>query len=123
MLDNGAQAIIVGLTLAAPLTPGPSHERRSNGAPAGQVWKAPATGEYCSLGRRELTIQGERPLAYNPQMQYRIPDFKHTQQAANDTTMCIPMIETVEGLENCEEIASVPGVDAIFVGTHDLSDE
>jgi 2-keto-3-deoxy-L-rhamnonate aldolase RhmA len=56
-------------------------------------------------------------------MQYRIPDFKHTQQAANDTTMCIPMIETVEGLENCEEIASVPGVDAIFVGTHDLSDE
>jgi 2-keto-3-deoxy-L-rhamnonate aldolase RhmA len=33
------------------------------------------------------------------------------------------MIETVEGLENCEEIASVPGVDAIFVGTHDLSDE
>jgi 2-keto-3-deoxy-L-rhamnonate aldolase RhmA len=54
---------------------------------------------------------------------YRIPDFKHTQQAANDTTMCIPMIETVEGLENCEEIASVPGVDAIFVGTHDLSDE
>jgi 2-keto-3-deoxy-L-rhamnonate aldolase RhmA len=29
----------------------------------------------------------------------------------------------VEGLENCEEIAKVPGVDMLFVGTFDLSDE
>ncbi|GFZ43079.1 hypothetical protein JCM24511_00797 [Saitozyma sp. JCM 24511] len=98
MLDNGAQAIIV--------------PRTNDAAMARLLVKY---GKHRPLG--------ERPLAYNPQMQYRIPDFKHTQQAANDTTMCIPMIETVEGLENCEEIASVPGVDAIFVGTHDLSDD
>jgi 4-hydroxy-2-oxoheptanedioate aldolase len=42
---------------------------------------------------------------------------------ANETSMCIPMIETVEGLENVEEIVAVKGIDAIFVGTHDLSDE
>ena len=30
-------------------------------------------------------------------------------------------IETEEGLENIEEIAAVPGVDALFVGPSDLS--
>lgn len=33
------------------------------------------------------------------------------------------MIETKEGVENCGEIARVPGVDMIFIGVHDLSDE
>ena len=78
---------------------------------------------FLSVSTRDSCEQGERPLAYNPQMKYRIPDFKHTQQAANDTSMCIPMIETVEGLNNIEDIVAVPGIDAIFVGTHDLSDE
>jgi 2-keto-3-deoxy-L-rhamnonate aldolase RhmA len=41
----------------------------------------------------------------------------------NDTTLSIPMIETVEGLNNVEEIAAVKGVDMLFVGTFDLSDE
>jgi 4-hydroxy-2-oxoheptanedioate aldolase len=30
--------------------------------------------------------------------------------------LCIPMIETLEGLKNVDEIAAVPGVGAIFVG-------
>lgn len=68
-------------------------------------------------------LQGERPLAYTPQMQYTIYDFKATQEAANDTTLSCPMIETVEGVDNCEEIAAVPGIDMIFIGAHDLSDE
>lgn len=37
--------------------------------------------------------------------------------------MTIPMIETGEGVDNCNEIAAVPGVDMIFIGVHDLSDE
>lgn len=39
---------------------------------------------------------------------------------ANGRTVFIPMIETLEALENLEEIASVPGVDALFVGPFDL---
>lgn len=35
--------------------------------------------------------------------------------------LCVPMIETLEGVENAEEIAAVPGVDGIFVGPGDLS--
>ena len=40
---------------------------------------------------------------------------------SNAAVACIPMIETAQALENLEEILSVPGVDAIYVGPVDLS--
>lgn len=40
---------------------------------------------------------------------------------ANSRVVVIPMIETIEALEAVEEIAKVPGVDALFVGPFDLS--
>jgi 4-hydroxy-2-oxoheptanedioate aldolase len=40
---------------------------------------------------------------------------------ANDRIAVIPMIETVEALSAVEDIAAVPGVDALFVGPFDLS--
>ena len=40
---------------------------------------------------------------------------------ANQETLCIPMIETATALENLDEILTVPGVDAVYVGPADLS--
>lgn len=40
---------------------------------------------------------------------------------ANDRIAVIPMIETAEALSAAEDIAAVPGVDALFVGPFDLS--
>ena len=40
---------------------------------------------------------------------------------ANDETIVMPMIETAEALKNLDEILSVAGVDAIYVGPSDLS--
>jgi 4-hydroxy-2-oxoheptanedioate aldolase len=40
---------------------------------------------------------------------------------ANERIAVIPMIETLSALEAVEEIAAVPGVDALFVGPFDLS--
>jgi 4-hydroxy-2-oxoheptanedioate aldolase len=40
---------------------------------------------------------------------------------ANSRIAVVPMIETPEALANVEEIAAVPGVDALFVGPFDLS--
>src|SRR3954447_682900 len=40
---------------------------------------------------------------------------------ANDTVACIPMVETVQAVEAVDEIVSVPGVDAVYVGPADLS--
>ena len=42
-------------------------------------------------------------------------------QQANETILAIAMIETEEALNNIEEIASVPSLDAIYIGPGDLS--
>lgn len=41
-------------------------------------------------------------------------------QAANDEIMVMLQIESVQGLENLDDILSVPGVDVAFVGPNDL---
>ncbi|MFN4142465.1 HpcH/HpaI aldolase family protein [Aestuariivirga sp.] len=40
---------------------------------------------------------------------------------ANRMTMVFAMVETVEALENLEDIAATPGLDGLFVGPSDLS--
>ena len=40
---------------------------------------------------------------------------------ANDEVACIPMIETRQAVERIDEILSVPGIDAVYVGPADLS--
>jgi 4-hydroxy-2-oxoheptanedioate aldolase len=44
----------------------------------------------------------------------------HTK-ASNEGTSVILMIETREALDNLDEILSVPGIDALFIGPNDLS--
>ena len=43
------------------------------------------------------------------------------QAHANDTILRFAMIETAEGLNNLDEIMSVPGLDAVYIGPSDLS--
>src|SRR5688572_17279537 len=43
------------------------------------------------------------------------------QKHANDEVACIAMVETPEGIEKVDEIASTPGVDAIYIGPTDLA--
>jgi 2-keto-3-deoxy-L-rhamnonate aldolase RhmA len=38
----------------------------------------------------------------------------------NEQTLVVVMIESPEGVANCEEIAAVKGVDALLIGTNDL---
>lgn len=40
---------------------------------------------------------------------------------ANDEVACIPMIETERALDSLDDILSVPGIDAVYVGPADLS--
>jgi 4-hydroxy-2-oxoheptanedioate aldolase len=40
---------------------------------------------------------------------------------ANDEILVMPMIETADALKNLDDILSVPGVDAVYVGPSDLS--
>jgi 4-hydroxy-2-oxoheptanedioate aldolase len=45
----------------------------------------------------------------------------YTAARANDTLIVMPMIETVEAVKNIDDILSVPGIDAVYVGPADLS--
>ena len=40
---------------------------------------------------------------------------------ANDVVACIPMIETRQAVESIDDILSVPGIDAAYIGPADLS--
>ncbi len=42
-------------------------------------------------------------------------------QHANEEIVCIAMVETAEGLDKVDEIASTPGLDAIYIGPSDLN--
>jgi 4-hydroxy-2-oxoheptanedioate aldolase len=44
-----------------------------------------------------------------------------TPEGANRDVACLVMVETKEGLANVHEIASVPGLDGIYVGPNDLA--
>jgi 4-hydroxy-2-oxoheptanedioate aldolase len=49
---------------------------------------------------------------------YAGPDY---QDRANDELLLAVMIETPKALENLDEIASVPGIDVLYIGPSDLS--
>jgi len=64
---------------------------------------------------------GERSMAgMLPQLHYRALPATEANQQINDATMIIAMIESPEGLASVEEIAAVPGIDILLVGTNDL---
>ncbi|KAF5650771.1 STB5-SIN3 binding protein [Fusarium tjaetaba] len=58
-----------------------------------------------------------------PHHQFRSIPAKISNPVTNAATMVIPMIETLEALELVDEIAALPGVDSLLIGTNDLTAE
>ncbi|KAF5681228.1 tartrate transporter [Fusarium heterosporum] len=58
-----------------------------------------------------------------PHHQFRSIPAKVSNPITNAATMVIPMIETLEALELVDEIAALPGVDSLLIGTNDLTAE
>lgn len=50
-----------------------------------------------------------------------VPQGSNFRNSINDNMLVIVMIETMEGVENALEIASVPGVDGVLLGNADLA--
>ena len=67
---------------------------------------------------------GERS-AGGPLAQYQFRSFpvEEANAAANDATSVVAMMETKDALDRVEEIAAVPGVDMLLIGTNDLCGE
>jgi 2-keto-3-deoxy-L-rhamnonate aldolase RhmA len=75
--------------------------------------RAVRAAKFAPLGERGMT-------GALPQLQFRSFSAADTTEAINDATMVVVMIETAEALSRVDEIAAVPGVDLLMIGTNDL---
>ena len=55
------------------------------------------------------------------QFGYRPPPPREAQKILNAEILLIAMIETPQAVENAEQIAGIEGIDALLIGTNDLS--
>ncbi len=69
---------------------------------------------YPPLGTRSLS-------GLLPQLDYRVLSANEQMQQADELTFLVGIIETKQALERIDEIAAVPGLDALQIGTSDLS--
>ncbi len=84
-----------------------------------EVKKIVEYGKYAPLGMRGINM----PRASGYGSPQTMPTLKDYTEMANKETMLIPQCETVSCLENIEEIVNIEGVDGIFVGPFDLSQD
>lgn len=80
---------------------------------AAEAKRAVDRAKYPPIGRR--SVAGGFSV-----FDFRALPATETVKALDDNTLVVCMIETPEGLANVEEIAAVPGVDVIHVGSSDL---
>lgn len=81
-----------------------------------QAREAARYARYPPIARRSAG-GGQGPGLWRP----FLPEGETFREAANDNMLVVVMIETVEGVNNAHEIASVPGVDVVLLGNADLS--
>jgi len=83
-----------------------------------QVKKLVEYGKYYPLGRRGYAIVRCGGFGFDDHASGTISEYF---EISNNETMIIPQCETKGCLENIEEIASIDGIDGIFIGPYDLS--
>ena len=98
VLDAGAMGIMVPLVETAE-----------------QAREIVSACRYRPLGRRGLGFS----VAHDD---YSIGDVSEKIKQANDRTLVIALIESEIGIQNVDEILSVPGIDVGWLGHYDLTD-
>jgi 2-keto-3-deoxy-L-rhamnonate aldolase RhmA len=96
MLDNGAQGIVVPHVDTAE-----EARRVANACRYPPIGKRSMGGGLQQLGFESVPV-GE------------------AARIVNEETLVVVMIESPQGVESCEAIAAVPGIDALLIGTNDL---
>lgn len=62
-------------------------------------------------------------MGTGPTLGYRAMPLADINRHLNEQTLLIVMLETPEGIENSAEIAAVPGIDVLLIGSNDLCTE
>lgn len=80
---------------------------------AGDAEEVVSAAKFPPFGKRAMT-------GALPQLQFRSFSTSDTVEIINQATMVVVMIETAEALAQVDDIAAVPGVDVLLIGTNDL---
>ena len=83
-----------------------------------EVEKIVEYGKYMPLGKRGVAGSAGSGFWFEDYAQHGL---EHYFEVSNRETLLLPQCETVECLENLEEILRVDGIDGIYVGPFDLS--
>ena len=70
-------------------------------------------GRFPPLGHRSV-------MGATPALGYRALPLGEINRALNAETLIVVMLETPQGIANADEIAAVPGVDIVLIGSNDL---
>jgi 2-keto-3-deoxy-L-rhamnonate aldolase RhmA len=96
ILDNGAQGIVV-----------PHVDSASEAKRVAATCRFPPVGKRSMGGGLQQLGFANMPVG-------------EAARIINEETLVVVMIESPQGVANAEEIASVPGIDALLIGTNDL---
>jgi len=96
MLDNGAQGIVF-----------PHVDNASEAQRVANACRFPPVGKRSMGGGLQQLGFASMPVG-------------EAARIVNEETLVVVMIESPQGVASCEEIAAVPGVDALLIGTNDL---
>lgn len=78
------------------------------------------SAEEAAAAVRACRYAPDGTRSWGPLLAARLHD-EYQTAAANDSILCIPMIETARAVAAIDDILAVPGIDAIYVGPADLS--
>ena len=96
ILDNGAQGVVV-----------PHVDDAAQAARVASACRFPPVGKRSMGGGLQQVGFATMPVG-------------DAARIVNSETLVVVMIESPQGVANCEEIAAVPGIDALLIGTNDL---
>ncbi|HZD20096.1 MAG TPA: aldolase/citrate lyase family protein [Burkholderiales bacterium] len=96
VLDNGAQGVVV-----------PHVDDAAQAARVAAACRFPPLGKRSMGGGLQQLGFASMPVG-------------EAARIVNDETLVVVMIESPQGVASCAEIAAVPGIDALLIGTNDL---
>ena len=96
MLDNGAQGVVV-----------PHVDNALEAKRVADNCRFPPVGHRSMGGGLQQLGFAAMPVG-------------EASRIVNEETLVVVMLESPKGIENCEAIAAVPGIDALLIGTNDL---
>ena len=96
VLDNGAQGVVF-----------PHIDSKEDAIRAANACRYPPIGKRSMGGGLQQLGFASMPVG-------------EAARIVNEETLVVVMIESPEGVKNCEEIAAVKGVDALLIGTNDF---